>query len=64
MLQEIVFSFQNVKLEPHVEHQTIAMFHGLPILQLGVLLLDIALVWLRKKTNRLLNYILEKEIKD
>ena len=40
------------------------MFHGLPFLLLGVLLLDIALVWLGKNTNRLLNYILEKEIKD
>ena len=40
------------------------MFHGLPFLLLGALLLDIALVWLGKNTNRLLNYILEKEIKD
>ena len=64
MLQEIVFSLQNVKLGLHIEHQTIPMFHGLPFLLLGVLLLDIALVWLGKNTNRLLNYILEKEIKD
>ena len=64
MLQEIVFSLQNVKLDLHIEHQTIPMFHGLPLLQLGVLLLDIALVWLGKNTIRLLNYIVESEIKD
>ena len=64
MLQEIVFSLQNVNLDLHIEHQTIPMFHGLLLLQLGVLLLDIALVWLGKSTNRLLKYILESEIKD
>ena len=63
MLQKIVFSLQNVKLDLHIEHQTIPLFHGLPFLQLGVLLLDIALVWLGKNTNRLLDYILESEIK-
>ena len=40
------------------------MFHGLPFLLLGMLLLDIALVWLGKNTNKLLNYILESENKD
>ena len=64
MLQEIVFSLQNVNLDLHIEHQTIPKFHGLLLLQLGVLLLDIALVWLGKSTNRLLKYILESEIKD
>ena len=64
MLQKIVFSLQIVKLDLHIEHQTIPLFHGLPFLQLGVLLLDIALVWLGKNTNRLLDYILESEIKD
>ena len=49
MLQEIVFSLQNVKLDLHIEHQTIPMFHGLPFLQLGVLLLDIALILQRLK---------------
>ena len=63
-LQEIVFSLQNVKLGLHIEHQTIPKFHGLPFLLLGVLLLDIALLWLGKNTNRLLNHILESEIKD
>ena len=46
MLQEKVFSLQNVKLDLHIEHQTIPMFHGLPFLQLGVLLLDLY-GWLR-----------------
>ena len=36
----------------------------LSFLQLGVLLLDIVLVWLGKNTNKLLNYILENEIND
>ena len=30
MLQEIVFSLQNVMLDLEIEHQTITMFHGLP----------------------------------
>ena len=64
MLQEIVFSLENVKLGLRIEYQTIPMFHGLPFLLLGGLLLSIALVWLGKKTNRLLSYILESEIKD
>ena len=46
MLQEKVFSLQNVKLELPIEHQTIPMFHGLLFLQLGVLLLDLY-GWLR-----------------
>ena len=54
MLQEIVFSLQNVKLKLHIEHQTISVFRGLPFLELGVLLLDNVLVWLGKNTNRLL----------
>ena len=40
------------------------MLHGLPFLQLGVLLLDFVLVLLGKNTNRVSNYILESEIKD
>ena len=64
ILQETVFSLKNLKLGLHIEHQTIPMFLGLPFLLLGVLLLDIVLVWLGMNTNRLLNCILESEIKD